>query len=192
VQLRYGQSVFALFNPPNLGDLVPAGTRAEATGALLEAGFAKGDPRFGRTQQAILEDRAVAKHVWLDLVPRAALHYAMCAEQPAYECPLGLGLNRAAEKRLEGALKAQRALDERRADLAERFRALRAEAQARLDALRAARRDALAAAPPDAPTRLFWLTAIRNCHELWSAGTCLPLRPAPRAPRAAPRAPGAR
>ena len=110
------------------------------------------------------------KSMWLDVVPRAALHYIACVDPPTYSCPMGLGLSNAAETTLENVLKVQQELDDLRATFAEKLRLIRAEFFTKRDEF-ARKRMGIIAPMVGEGLPLFWLTALRNTPHIWESFT---------------------
>jgi len=165
IKLGYKASVFAFFNPPNLSELVGGGGKKGK-----DAQVPTDDPRLGKMTEAIMQDREVQKSIWLDVVPRAPLHFIACVDPPTYSCPMGLGLSSADEAAVDKALKVQQQLDEKRAAYAEKLRAIRAEFFVKRDGFAKRRRDVVAPMAGEG-LPLFWLTTLRNTPQIWEAFT---------------------
>jgi hypothetical protein len=170
VKLEYKTSVFALFNPPNLSDLAGNSEGKAAGGKGKAAQVLPSDPRLGKLTAAIMQDREVHKSLWLDVVPRATLHFVACVDPPTYSCPMGLGLPSADEAAVEEALKVQEELDHKRASYAEKLRAIRLDFAVKRDQL-AKQRSAVVAPMVGEGLPLFWLVTLRNTPQVWEAFT---------------------
>mmetsp|Transcript_12125 Transcript_12125/g.42223 ORF Transcript_12125/g.42223 Transcript_12125/m.42223 type:complete len:609 (-) Transcript_12125:3009-4835(-) len=166
VKLDYKNSFFALFNPPNLSDLVGKENVSEKLAKLLQ----ENDAKFAKTKEALLRDREIFKAIWLDCVPRAGLHFIACVDPPTYTCPLGLGLRQEVEDRVQKVLAVQQQLDERRGEFAEHLRKIRTECFTQFQDACAKRRGVIQPMAGEGLPR-FWLTVLRNSPALWEVVT---------------------
>lgn len=132
----------------------------------------KGDTRLEKLQEEMQQDRAFARHIWSDFVPRAALHFIESTDNPQYQCPPYLGLKQEEEARVEKLLEVQKEIDELRAEYAETLRKHREEHLKFLDSVRTKRKGVVVPMAGEG-LPMFWLTTIRNVPdpELWQAVT---------------------
>lgn len=169
VKFQYEDSIFALFSPPNLTDLYYGGKGASKGGNLqnfpIELTITNGGTHYQRIQEAMQQDRTLARHIWLDFAPRAPLYFTDRADYPSYDAPTGQGMTQAMEGRVGRVLETQQKIDMARAELADRLRSERSAYWAKNGEIMKRRRTAVEEAGADG--EYFWVTCFRNLPDLW-------------------------